>query len=86
MTLANVRDLVRHDRSEFALRMGIQKQPAVHADDASRRSEGIEFRAIHDYERHAVVLQLAVQGQIVRDIHEVIIEERVGYGLAAAPD
>src|SRR5690606_23432314 len=63
--------------------MGIEKQPAIDTNDAARCGKGVELWVVDDDEGQAVVLQFAVQGQVVGDVHQVVVKQWIGDGLAA---
>src|SRR5690606_23121645 len=56
----------------------------VDADDATGRGKGVQLGTVYDDKGQPVVLQLAVQGQVVGDVDQIFVQQRVGDGPAAA--
>ena len=86
MALADVGDLVGHDRSEFGLGLGIEKESGIYPDDSTGRGECIQFLAVDDDEGKTMVPEFGARREPVRDVLEITVEQRIWNGRRAAPD
>ncbi len=78
MSLAQVRNLVRHDRREFVLGDGVLKQATVHTDDSAGHGEGVDGGVIDDDQLDAAVLKFAMLHQFEDEALEIAVEQWVG--------
>ena len=74
VTLAEVRNLVRHHRGKFILSNGVLKETAVYPDHAARHGEGVDRWIVDDYQLDAAILKLAVLRQFEHEVFEVAVQ------------
>ena len=74
MSLAQVRNLVRHDRREFVLGDGVLKQATVHTDDSAGHGEGVDGGVIDDDQLDAAVLKFAMLHQFEDEALEIAVQ------------
>ena len=76
MARRHVRDLVRHDPSEFGFVISRQDQSAVHVEETAGQRKGIHFVGVEnlDGERHP---RIGVAHQVLADAIDVLVDDGI---------
>ena len=72
-----MRDFMRQYRSQFILGLGPKQQPIVDTDHATGHSEGVDSWIVNDHQIYATVVQFTVRDQLVREILQIIEQQRI---------